>query len=187
MVTGVGREGGAMAGKWSAMSKGTRLLLAAVLLYVVEAVVITATAWDRNTGYADVVIGAFTSAFGAGLAAAGLRTDYLQAIRLRWRLRRGAETTTATVAAVVAFHNSEFTYPVFEYRTPDGATHRHGDASSRALAVGEAAEVRYLPAEADFAAGPLSVFNAAVFVFLVLLGAVLLLMMPVMTIQSMAN
>lgn len=173
-----------MVGTWSAMSKGTRFLLLAVLLYVVEAVVIMATASDRDTGYADVVIGAFTSTFGTGLAAAGLRTDYLRAIRLRRRLWRGAERATATVAAVVTFHNSEFTYPVFEYRTPDGVTRRHGDASSRALAVGETAEVRYLSAEPDFAAGPLSLFNAAVFVFLLLLGAVLLLMMPVMTVHS---
>lgn len=176
-----------MAGKWSALSKGTRFALVAVLLYMVEAVVITTTAWDRNTGYADLVIGAVTSAFGAGLAAAALHTDYLQAMKLRWRLRRGAERATATVAALVAFHNSEFTYPVFEYATPDGVTHRHADASSRALEVGATAEVRYLPAESDFAVGPLSRFNAAVFLFLGLLGTVLLLMMPVMTVQSVLN
>jgi hypothetical protein len=176
-----------MAGKWSAMSGSTRLVLIAVLLYVVEAVVIVASASDRNTGYAGVVIGAFTSTFGTGLAAAALRTDYLRAVRLRWRLRRGAATATATVAAVVAFHNSDFTYPVFEYRTPDGVTRRHGDASSRALAVGDTAEVRYLVAEPDFAAGPLGLFNAAVFLFLVLLGTVLLLAMPIMTVQSVLN
>ncbi|GAA2017620.1 hypothetical protein GCM10009839_11850 [Catenulispora yoronensis] len=176
-----------MAGKWSAMARSSRFLLVVVLLYLVEAVVITRTAWDRNTGYADVVIGAFTTAFGAGLAAAALRTDYLRALGLRWRLRRGAGRATATVAAVISFHNSEFTYPVFEYATPDGVTHRHGDASSRALAVGDTVDVRYPLAEADFAVGPLSGFNAMVFVFLGLLGTVLLAMMPIMTVQSLLN
>src|ERR1700759_4441963 len=104
-----------MAGKWAAMSKGTRILLVAVLLYAVESVVIVAADSDANTGYASVLIGALTSAFGAFLAAAALRTDYLGALRLRWRLRSGAERATATVAAVVSFHNSDFTYPVFEY------------------------------------------------------------------------
>ncbi|GAA1977976.1 DUF3592 domain-containing protein [Catenulispora subtropica] len=176
-----------MAGKWSATAKGTRYVLIAALLYIMEAIVILATAFSRPTGYADLVMGAFTSAFGTGLAAAALRTDYLRAMRLRWRLRDGAERAQATVAAVVAFHNSEFTYPVFEYATPDGVTHRHADASSRALAVGDTADVRYLPSEADFAVGPLSRFNAAVFLFLGLLGAMLLVMMPVMTVQSILN
>ena len=173
-----------MAEKWAAMSKGTRILLAAVLLYVVESIVIVATDADVNNGYASVLIGAVTSAFGAFIAAAALHTDYLEALRLRWRLRSGAETTTATVAAVVSFHNSDFTYPVFEYVTPDGATHRHADASSRALEVGTAVEVRYNPAEADFAAGPMSRFNLTVFGILAALGAVLLVMMPLMTIQA---
>jgi hypothetical protein len=173
-----------MAGKWAAMSKGVRILLAAVLLYVVESVVIVATEADANNGYASVVIGAVTSTFGAGLAAAALRTDYLAALRLRWRLRAGAERATATVAAVVSFHNSDFTYPVFEYATPDGATHRHADASSRGLAVGATSEVRYLPAAADFAVGPMSRFNATVFAVLAALGAVLLVMMPLMTVEA---
>jgi len=173
-----------MAAKWAAMSKGARILLAAVLLYVVESVLIVATDADANNGYASVLIGAVTSAFGAFLAAAALRTDYLSALRLRWRLRSGAERAIATVAAVVSFHNSDFTYPVFEYATPDGATHRHGDASSRALEVGMTAEVRYLPAEADFAAGPLSRFNITVFGVLATLGLVLLVMMPLMTVQA---
>lgn len=176
-----------MAGKWSAMTKGTRYLLIVVLLYIVETVVILASTADRNNGYASVLIGAVTSGFGAGLAAAALRTDYLRAIRLRWRLRGGAEHVTATVAAAVAFHNSEFTYPVFEYATPDGVTHRHADASSRPLPVGSSADVRYLPAEADFAVGPLSRFNAAVFLFLTGLGAVLLVMMPLMTLQAVTS
>jgi hypothetical protein len=173
-----------MAGKWAAMSKVARILLAVVVLYVVESVVIMATEADANNGYASVAIGAVTSAFGAGLAAAALRTDYLEALRLRWRLRAGAESATATVAAVVSFHNSDFTYPVFEYATPDGATHRHADASSRALAVGDTSEVRYLPAEADFAVGPMSRFNVTVFGVLAALGVVLLVMMPLMTVQA---
>lgn len=176
-----------MAEKWAAMSKGARVLLVAVVLYVVESALIVATDADANNGYASVLIGAVTSAFGAGLAAAALRTDYLDALRLRWRLRSGAERATATVAAVVSFHNSDFTYPVFEYATPDGATHRHGDASSRALAVGDTAEVRFLPAEADFAVGPLSRFNATVFAVLAALGAVLLVMMPLMTVQAVTS
>jgi hypothetical protein len=176
-----------MAGRWSAAARSTRWLLIAVLFYIVEAAVILATAFNRNTAYADLVIGGFTSVFGTGLAAAALRTDYLRAMYLRWRLRGRAERAPATVAAVVAFHNSEFTYPVFEYETPDGVTHRHADASSRPLAVGDNADVRYLSSEADFAVGPLSLFNAAVFLFLALLGAILLAMMPVMTVQSILN
>ena len=173
-----------MAEKWAAMSRGARILLAAVLLYIVESVLIVATDADANNGYASVLIGAVTSTFGAFLAAAALRTDYLAALRLRWRLRSGAERATATVAAVVSFSNSDFTYPVFEYATPDGATHRHADASSRTLEVGATAEVRYLPGEADFAAGPMSRFNVVVFAVLAALGAVLLVMMPLMTVQA---
>lgn len=176
-----------MAGKWAAMSKSTRILLAAVLLYAVESVVIVASDTDANNGYASVLIGAITSAFGAFLAAAALRTDYLDALRLRWRLRSGAERVTATVAAVISFHNSDFTYPVFEYATPDGATHRHADASSRALAVGATAEVRYLPTEADFAVGPMGRFNVVVFAVLAALGVVLLVLMPLMTVQALAS
>jgi len=166
------------------MSKGARILLVAVALYVLESVVIVATDSDANNGYASVLIGAVTSVFGAGLATAALRPDYLHALRLRWRLRAGAERVTATVAAVVPFNNSDFTYPVFEYATPDGATHRHGDASSRALKVGATAEIRYLPAEAEAAVGPLSRFNAGVFVVLTALGLVLLVAMPLMTVQA---
>jgi hypothetical protein len=177
-------EGLRMAEKWAAMSKGTRILLAAALLYVVESILIVATEADANNGYASVLIGAVTSTFGAFLAAAALRTDYLAALRLRWRLRSGAERATATVAAVVSFSNSDFTYPVFEYATPDGATHRHADASSRTLEVGATAEVRYLPGEADFAAGPMGRFNVVVFAVLAVLGAVLLAMMPLMTVQA---
>lgn len=173
-----------MAEKWAAMSRGTRILLAAVLLYIVESVLIVATDADANNGYASVLIGAITSTFGAFIAAAALHTDYLEALRLRWRLRSGAETTTATVAAVVSFHNSDFTYPVFEYATPDGATHRHADASSRALEAGATVEVRYNPAEPDFAIGPMSRFNIIVFGILAALGAVLLVMMPLMTVQA---
>ncbi|NUR27668.1 MAG: hypothetical protein HOV83_17800 [Catenulispora sp.] len=173
-----------MAGKWSALSKSTRYLLIAVLLYIAETILILSTESNSNTAYASVVIGAVTSAFGAGLVIAALRTDYLRAMRLRWRLRRGGERATATVAALVSFHNSEFAYPVFEYSTSEGVTHRHADASSRPLEVGATAEVRYLPGDPGFAVGPLSRFNAAVFLFLVLLGAVLLVMMPVMTVQS---
>jgi hypothetical protein len=173
-----------MAGKWGALSRGARISLVVVLVYVVESLLIVTTDADANNGYASVLIGAVTSAFGAGLAAAALRTDYLRALWLRWRLRAGAEHATATVAANVAFHNSDFTYPVFEYATPDGATHRHADASSRALAVGTTTEVRYLPAEADFAVGPMSRFNAGVFGVLAALGTVLLLMMPLMTVQA---
>ena len=173
-----------MAGKWAALSKGTRILLATVLLYVVESILIVATDSDANNGYASVLIGAVTSAFGTFLAVAALRTDYLDALRLRWRLRSGAERATATVAAMVSFYNSDFTYPVFEYETPDGAVHRHGDASSRPLEVGAPAEVRYSLAEPDFAVGPLSRFNVVVFAVLAALGAVLLLMMPLMTVQA---
>jgi hypothetical protein len=179
-----------MAEKWTAMSRGARILLAAVLLYIVESIVIVATDADANNGYASVLIGAVTSAFGAFLAAAALHTDYLDALRLRWRLRSGAmsaASATATVAAVVSFHNSDFTYPVFEYATPDGATHRHADASSRALDVGTTAEVRYVPAEADLAVGPMSRFNITVFAVLAALGAVLLVMMPLMTVQALAS
>jgi hypothetical protein len=166
------------------MSKGTRILLVSVLLYVLEAVLIIATDADANNGYASVLIGAVTSAFGAFLAAAALRTDYLRALWLRWRLRSGAERATATVAAVVSFHDSDFTYPVFEYTTPDGVTHRHADASSRSLEVGATAEVRYLAAEADFAVGPMSRFNLVVFAVLAGLGVLLLVMMPLMTVQA---
>jgi hypothetical protein len=166
------------------MSKGTRILLISVLLYVLEAVLIIATDADANNGYASVLIGAVTSAFGAFLAAAALRTDYLRALWLRWRLRSGAERATATVAAVVSFHDSDFTYPVFEYTTPDGVTHRHADASSRSLEVGATAEVRYLAAEADFAVGPMSRFNLVVFAVLAGLGVLLLVMMPLMTVQA---
>lgn len=173
-----------MAEKWAAMSKGARILLASVLFYVVESVVILATDADANNGYASVLIGAVTSAFGAFLATAAWHTDYLRALLLRWRLRTGAEQATATVAALVAFHNSDFTYPVFEYATPDGATHRHADASSRALELGAIAEVRYLPDRADFAVGPMSRFNAVVFAMLAALGGVLLVMMPLMTVQA---
>jgi len=173
-----------MAEKWAAMSRGARILLAAVLLYIVESVLIVATDADPNNGYASVLIGAVTSTFGAFLAATALHTDYLEALRLRWRLRSGAEYATATVAAVVSFHNSDFTYPVFEYATPDGSTHRHADASSRALEVGTTAEVRYSPATADFAVGPMSRFNITVFAVLAALGAVLLVMMPLMTVQA---
>lgn len=173
-----------MAEKWAAMSRGARILLAAVLLYVVEFVLIVATDADANNGYASVLIGAVTSAFGAFLAAAALRTDYLDALRLRWRLRAGAERVTATVAAVVSFHNSDFTYPVFEYATPDGSTHRHADASSRALDVGTTVEVRYSVTAADFAVGPMSRFNITVFAVLATLGTVLLAMMPLMTVQA---
>lgn len=173
-----------MAEKWAAMSKGTRILLVSVLLYVLEAVLIIATDADANNGYASVLIGAVTSAFGAFLAAAALRTDYLRALWLRWRLRSGAERATATVAAVVSFHDSDFTYPVFEYTTPDGVTHRHADASSRSLEVGATAEVRYLAAEADFAVGPMSRFNLVVFAVLAGLGVLLLVMMPLMTVQA---
>lgn len=176
-----------MAEKWAAMSKGARILLAAVLLYVVESVLILATDADANNGYASVLIGAVTSAFGTFLAAAALRTDYLQALRLRWRLRSGAERATATVAALVSFHNSDFTYPVFEYTTPDGATHRHADASSRSLEAGASAEVRYLPAEPDFVVGPLSRFNLVVFAVLAALGLVLLALMPLMTVQALLS
>ena len=88
------------------------------------------------------------------------------------------------MAAVVSFHNSDFTYPVFEYATPDGSTHRHADASSRALEVGTTAEVRYSAAEADFAVGPMSRFNFMVFAVLAALGAMLLVMMPLMTVQA---
>lgn len=176
-----------MAEKWAALSKGAQILLAAVLLYIVESVVIVATDSDANNGYASVLIGAVTSTFGAFLAAAALRTDYLQALRLRWRLRSGAERATATVAAVVSFHNSDFTYPVFEYTTPDGASHRHADASSRSLDVGATAEVRYLPAEADFAVGPMSRFNVVVFAVLAALGLVLLVLMPLMTVQALLS
>jgi hypothetical protein len=175
-----------MAGKWAAMSKGVRILLVAVLFYALESVVIVATDADTNNGYASVLIGAVTSVFGAFLAAAALRTDYVGALWLRWRLRGGSEraTATATVAAVVSFHNSDFTYPVFEYATPDGATHRHADASSRAFEVGTTAEVRYRPAEAGFAVGPMSRFNVAVFAVLAALGLLLLVMMPLMTLQA---
>ncbi|MEY9933316.1 hypothetical protein ABH926_007969 [Catenulispora sp. GP43] len=173
-----------MAEKWAAMSKGARILLVAVLLYVVEAVLTVATDADTNNGYASVLIGAVTSTFGTFLAVAALRTDYLAGLRLRWRLRSGAESATATVAAVVSFYNSDFTYPVFEYATPDGATHRHADASSRMLEVGATAEVRYVPAEADFAVGPIGRFNVVVFAVLAALGAVLLVMMPLMTVQA---
>jgi hypothetical protein len=173
-----------MPGKWSALSTGMRYLLIAVLLYIAETILILSTQPNSNTGYASVVIGAITSAFGVGLVAAALRTDYLRAMRLRWRLRQGGERATATVAALVAFHNSEFAYPVFEYSTSDGVTRRHADASSRPLEVGVTTEVRYLPADPDFAVGPLSRFNAAVFLFLVLLGAVLLVMMPAMTVLT---
>ncbi len=173
-----------MVGKWAAMSKGTRVLLVAVLCYVLESVLIVATDADANNGYASVLIGAVTSAFGAFIATAALHTDYLDALRLRWRLRSGAERATATVAAAVSFHNSDFTYPVYEYATPDGQTHRHADASSRALVVGTSAEVRYLPAEADFAVGPMSRFNIVVFSVLAGLGVVLLVMMPLMTLQA---
>jgi hypothetical protein len=173
-----------MAEKWAAMSRGARTLLAAVLLYIVESVLIVATDADANNGYASVLIGAVTTAFGTFLAAAALHTDYLDALRLRWRLRTGAERVTATVAAVVSFHNSDFTYPVFEYATPDGSTHRHADASSRALEVGTSAEVRYSAAAADFAVGPMSRFNVTVFAVLAVLGAVLLVMMPLMTVQA---
>jgi hypothetical protein len=173
-----------MAGKWAAMSKGIRILLAVVLFYVLESVVIVATDSDANNGYASVLIGALTSGFGAFLAAAALHTDYLRALVLRWRVRSGAQRATATVAAVVSFHNSDFTYPVFEYATPDGATHRHADASSRALEIGTTAEVRYLPAQADFAVGPMGLFNIMVFAVLAALGVVLLVMMPLMTVQA---
>ena len=173
-----------MAAKWAAMSKGARILLAAALFYVLESVVILATDADANNGYASVLIGAVTSAFGAFLAAVALNTDYLRALVLRWRLRSGAERTTATVAAAVSFHNSDFTYPVFEYTTPDGTTHRHADASSRPLEIGTTVEVRYPPAEADFAVGPMSRFNIVVFGVLAALGLVLLLMMPLMTVQA---
>jgi hypothetical protein len=176
-----------MAGKWSAMATGTRFLLAVVLLYITETVLILSADADSNAAYAGVVIGAVTSAFGAGLAAAALRTDYLRAMRLRRRLRRGGERATATVTAVVSFHNSEFTYPVFEYAAPDGVLRRHGDVSSRPLAVGATAEVRYLIGEPDFAVGPLSRFNAAVFLLLVLLGAVLLVVMPVLTVEALLS
>lgn len=173
-----------MAQKWAAMSRGARILLAAVLVYVAESVVIVATDANANNGYASVLIGGLTSAFGAFVAAAALHTDYLGALRLRWRLRSGTERATATVAAVVSFHNSDFTYPVFEYATPDGTCHRHADASSRALDVGATAEVRFLPTEADFAVGPMSRFNIAVFAVLVALAAVLLVAMPLMTVQA---
>lgn len=173
-----------MTGTWTAMSKGTRILLAVVLFYALESVVIVTTDSDANNGYASVLIGGLTSGFGAFLAAAAFRTDYLRALALRWRLRSGAERAAATVAAVVSFHNSDFTYPVFEYATPDGAIHRHADASSRALAVGTVAEVRYLPARADFAVGPIGRFNIMVFAVLAALGVLLLVMMPLMTVQA---
>lgn len=182
-----------MAGKWATMSRGTRILLAAVLFYALESVLIVGTDADANNGYASVLIGAVTSTFGAFIATAALHTDYLDALRLRWRLRNGpgtgtsAEHTTATVAAVVSFHNSDFTYPVFEYATPDGTTHRHADASSRALEIGATTEVRYLPAEADFAVGPMSRFNIVVFAVLAALGLLLLAMMPLMTVQALVS
>jgi hypothetical protein len=176
-----------MAEKWAAMSRGARISLASVLFYLVESVVILAAAADANNGYASVLIGAVTSTFGAFIAAAAWHTDYLRALLLRWRLRSGAEQATATVAALVSFHNSDFTYPVFEYATPDGASHRHADASSRALEVGATAEVRYAPDRADFAVGPMSRFNAVVFGVLAALGLVLLVLMPLMTVQALAS
>ena len=68
-----------MAEKWAAMSKGARILLASVLFYVLESVVILATDADANNGYASVLIGAVTSTFGAFLATAAWNTDYVRA------------------------------------------------------------------------------------------------------------
>lgn len=170
--------------KWAGLARGTRYALVVVGAYVVECVVLKLTAANAADADASLVIGAFTSAFGAGLLALAFQSDYLSALRLRWRLRRETVAVPATVAAVVTFHSSDFNYPVFEYTTPDGATHRHADATSRSLAVGATADVRYRPEDADHAVGPLGRFNVLVFGILAGLGALFAAILPVLTVQA---
>jgi hypothetical protein len=166
------------------LSRGTRYALVVIGVYVVECVVLKLTAADAADADASIVIGAFTTAFGAGLLALAFQSDYVTAMRLRWLLRRDAVAVPATVAAVVTFHSSDFNYPVFEYTTPDGATHRHADATSRSLAVGATADVRYRPEDADHAVGPLGRFNVLVFGILAGLGTMFAAIMPILTLQA---
>ena len=173
--------------KWAASSRGTRIAVVVLALYVVEAIVTKATAGDAADGDASVVIGGFTTLFGALILTLALQTDYLAALRLRGRLRRGAQTAPAKVAAVVSFHGSAFTFPVFEYTTPDGVTRRHADAASRALPIGAETEVRYLEDHPDHAAGPLSRFNLVVFGVLTGLGALFAVIMPILMIHAVIN
>jgi hypothetical protein len=166
------------------MSWGTRVAVAVLGLYVVEAIVVKATASNGADGDASIVIGGFATAFGAVVLGLALQSDYVAAVRLRGRLRHGAEPAPAKVAAVVSFHGSDFSYPVFEYATPDGVTHRHADASSRSLAVGAEAVVRYQADDPDHAVGPLGGFHAVVFGVLAALGVLFAVIMPVLTVQA---
>lgn len=173
--------------KWPASSRTTRIAIAVLVLYVVEAVIVKATAGNAADGDASVFIGGFATLFGALILALALQKDYLAALRLRGRLRSGAQTAAAKVAAVVSFHGSDFTYPVFEYSTPDGVTRRHADASSRTLAIGAETAVRYLEDQPDHAVGPLSRLNLVVFGVLTTLGTLFAVIMPILTIQAVIN